>query len=188
MTDTDKNIQENTAQTAPSLGIRLAALLLYLGCAPLFWLRRPFSERPFWKSHEKQAALLWVVLGIFVLFFVLLILVASLIMVEARGWFEDHQVESWLLSLMRKAILAWLVFWLYGIWRCLRGRTEPVPFLGHLARIQFFNLSGKFVVHLFFIIVILLPPAIYLAESIVIRRGEKGGVYVLYDDKGRFPR
>lgn len=188
MTDTDKNIQEDTAQTAPSLGIRLAALLLYLGCAPLFWLRRPFTEDPFWQRHRKQAALLWAVLGLFVLFFVLLILAASLIMVEARGWFETHPVESWLLSLMRKAILVWLVFWLYAVWRCLRGREDAVPYLGRMAEAKALNCSGRIVVHLFFIALILFPPAIVRAESLVKSRGEEGGVYVLYDDQGRFPR
>lgn len=182
------DVENSAPKPVPSIGKRMGVLALYLGCAPLFLSRHSGTVSAYWKAHRNQALLLWAWLGLFFLLFLALVAIASFLMVENRDWFSSHPVEHWLFSFFRKCLLVWLVFWLYAVWRCLRGCANPVPLLGRLSRQRFFHYTGGFSVFLFFCMLLFLPGAIFSAGAHISEEPREGGVFVLYDDQGHFPR
>ena len=172
----------------PSRAARFLAFGLYFGLAPLACLP-PRSEPPdFSITHRRQAFTLWAVLGFICAVFLVLVFCLSVLMVHDRSWAESRAAEVWILSFGRKCLLAWGVFWLYALWRCLRGSAVPVPFLATLSRSRFLHAAGLAFSTLCCCIAVVLVPLTFHANRLVTQEPAHGKVFMLYDDLGKFPR
>ena len=167
---------------------RAYSLLFYLGLAPLvFWLIP--KKRPSYEGvHLYQALTLWGAAVSIVLLLLSLVLLYSLLIIQDSSWADTRLWEVRILGLGRKSFLVWAVFWIYGLWRCLRGSSVPVPFLAWLSkRISFRYFSAITGTLAWALLLILLPFAFY-ADHQVSTTPESGKVMLLYDDLDLFPR
>ena len=186
--ETGESRNRSGEQSNPRLTHRIQAFLLYVGFAPVAWrlVKRP--SQPYLRTHYNQSLALWAVMGVILSLFALMALALSLAMVYNREWAESRGGEDWILSITRKAFLVWGVFWLFSLWRSLRGSTDTVPFLHFLVRSTFIRGTGLVVLSIFFCITALLAPLTLQAENQVTRDPSQGKVFFLYDDLGLFPR
>lgn len=192
MTDNKDNLEDkdvlSVAGGRPSWPVRFLVFGLYFGLAPLACFVPQTDTPGFSTTHRRQAFTLWAVLGFICAVFLGLVLGLSVLMVHDRTWAESRAAEVWILSFGRKCLLAWGVFWLYALWRCLRGSAVPVPFLATLSRSRFLHASGLAFSMLCFCMIVVLAPLTVHANRLVTRDPARGKVFMLYDDLGRFPR
>ena len=105
-----------------------------------------------------------------------------------RNAVDTHRIEFWILSLTRKALLVWGVFWLYGVWRCLRGSSAPIPIVGMLFRYNALRMTGRVFISLFFVAFLLAVAGTVRAEQLLTQETAAAKTYLLYDDLGFLPR
>ncbi len=187
-TETDGPYPKNGQDIHPKKRVRLLALLLYFGFAPLTWTRRNNTASLYWKSHRKQALILWALLGLITFLLLISVAVLSKLMVYFRNEVDTQRVELWILSLTRKSLLVWGIFWLYGIWRCLRGSTAPVPIIGWLFKCTMFQKTGMIFLNLFFITCFLATSLTIRGERLLTQEASRARTFLLYDDLGFVPR
>jgi len=172
----------------PDARLRILALCLYLGLAPVAWIRCRVPGSPYWKTHLRQSLTLWAFLGVTGILLLLTVLALSISMVYQRESVDARDIELVILSVGRKSILVWCVFWFYCVWRCLRGSAEFVPFLRYFSQRSFFYRAGMFFVTLFFVAGLLTGSSTLRAESLVTQDASRARTFMLYDDLGLFPR
>lgn len=175
------------ADARPAWSIRFLACGLYMGVAPIAWFAPRTADSGYWKTHFRQALTLWAVLGLIVLTLFALVLALSVLMVHNREWAETRSAEVWILSFGRKCLLAWAVFWVYGLWRCLRGSAVPVSFLAFLSGRAIFRRAGMAVTSVVFCGVAVITPLTLHANHLVTQDPSRGKVFMLYDDLDMFP-
>lgn len=167
---------------------RFLAFFLYLGFAPAACFLHGKHATPYGRTHLRQALTLWGALGILVLLMLSIIVCYSVLVVRDRSWAETRSAEVWILSFGRKCFLVWSVFWLFGIWRCIRGSSHPVPYLDWLSRRVCFRRFGSIIVSLFFVATLILVPFTLYADHLATSEPVNGQVFLLYDDLDIFPR
>ncbi len=174
--------------TRPAWGKRVAALVCYAGLAPLVavWRRKKRSE--YIAVHCSQALVLFAFLGIIVVLVSALVLILSYGMVHHRQLVERWPSEVWLLSLGRKLLIVWGVFWGYALFRALRGSARPVPYMSFALRCQWLQRAGAAFLCAVLLTLLAFIPVIIMAELLVTDNAERGKVFMVYDDLGRFPR
>lgn len=166
---------------------RFAALCLYCGMAPAAWFLRGKHTPVYDQTHRRQAVALWGVLGILFAIFFLLVVSYSFLMIRDRSW-ATRSTEVWILSIGRKSLLVWAVFWLFAVWRSLRGSSCPIPYLAWFSRRLYFRYLGGGVMGVSFLSALLLVPFSLYADHQTVDETSRGKVFLLYDDQGRFPR
>jgi len=185
---TESTILFNEVEVKPAGGVRFLVVCLYIGLAPVVCIDRKMRGSAYWKTHVTQALNLWALLGITGIFLTLSVLALSVLMVYHRELLDARTGEVWILSLGRKCLLVWSVFWLYSVWRCLWGSSKAVPFLGILARYPFLHRIGIVTVSFLFCVVLLTVPMTLNAECLASQDPSRGKTFMLYDDLGMFPR
>ncbi len=178
----------NVSLERPGGLLRFLAFCLYVGFAPVAWCNSGTRGSAFWRTHAKQALTLWAFHALAGLFLLLSVLALSVLMVYHREWLDSRIVEVWILSIGRKYILVWGVFWLYGLWRCLRGSVIALPFLGHASRCRVFRWVGMVSVSMFFFAGLLAALLMIQGERMTTQDVSRGKAFLLYDDLGIFPR
>ncbi|OQB32153.1 MAG: hypothetical protein BWY09_02886 [Candidatus Hydrogenedentes bacterium ADurb.Bin179] len=187
-TETVSVSSENKNGIPAPQGVRLLALLLYFGFAPLAWGPRHQAVSFYWKNHLKQALILWALLGLLTFLVLVSVVVLSVLLVYYRNAVDTQRIEFWILSLTRKALLVWGVFWLYGVWRCLRGSSAPIPIVGMLFRYNALRMTGRVFISLFFVAFLLAVAGTVRAEQLLTQETAAAKTYLLYDDLGFLPR
>jgi hypothetical protein len=179
---------QDTVGNKPEVAQRFLALSLYLGFAPSVWFCRKRFSSSYLNNHYGQSMALWGLLGTMTASLIFMVLVLSILMIRYQEWMESQTVEVWIISFGRKCLLVWLVFWLYSVWRCLRGIAVLVPYLAVLSMSFWFHRAGVACASLFFVAVTALVPLTIQADQLVVNHPDHGKIYMLYDDLGIFPR
>ena len=129
MPDTQTDTPGNTAPNAKD---RVAAVLAYFGLSPFFtsWLRkRPDSLAA---HHTRQSDALFLLLYAIALLFVATVALLSVVMLRYRTVYDAVHYEVWTLSIFRKLLIVWTVFWVYGVGLGLFGSRANLPWIGGL--------------------------------------------------------
>lgn len=111
----------------------------------------------------------------------------SYILVFHRTWYENTLLEPTLLTAVRWAFLAWLVFWFFSMYWALRGAWWPVPLLGGLARRKWVMRTALAGYGVFMVVVLVVSAAVIHASSLTERAWKPAPVYMLFDDMGIVP-
>lgn len=181
--DKTVSIREQSTRAA-----RLAAFGFYLGLAPLALGAQAVAKNRFLTIHRNQALTLFAIMALIVLLIVVLVLALSLGMVYYRVLADRWPTELWLLSLGRKLLIAWGVFWGYGVIRAVRGDARPIPFLNRLAVRRDMQVAGMVSVIVGVALILIFLSMLCVADRLVADDTTAGRVYMVYDDLGRFPR
>ncbi len=167
---------------------RTLALLCYLGVVPAALYCKKKHPSDYCTLHAKQALVLFGFLAIIVVLLAVLVLLLSYGMVHHRQLVERWPSEVWLLSLGRKLLIVWAVFWGYAVVRAVRGSAVPVPYLSRALRSRWLPNTGAIFVVSLVVIAVVMCPIVVRAHTLTTEREEAGKVFVVYDDLGRFPR
>lgn len=118
--------------TTPGGGDRIAAVLVYFGLSPFLtpWLRRRRDSLA--AHHARQSDGLFLLFYTIVLLFFATVAVLSVVMLRDRALYDAGQYEAWTLSIFRKLLIAWAVFWVYGLGLALFGSRSEIPWFGRL--------------------------------------------------------
>ncbi len=185
-------IQQHAERTivpaTPSCKTRLLAAGFYLGAAPLGLWAPACRRNTFLVAHRNQALALFALLGTVLLTALVLVALLSLGMVYHRALVERWPAEAWLISLCRKLLIVWAVFWAYGVVRAIRGRVEPVPFLFRLNNHRGVRLTGAVAVFMGLFFIMIFSVTLHVADNLVIDNGAQGRVYMVYDNPQRMPK
>ncbi len=174
--------------TRPAWSERIRALLWYVGCAPaaLVWKRGKHAD--YAAVHRAQALALFAFLGAIIALVLALVLALSHGMVHHRDLVERWPSEAWLLSLGRKLLIVWAVFWGYAVLRAMRGVAVPVPYMSWTVRRRWPTALGAVVLAVLLLAVLVIVPLVLVAESLVTDAPDQGRVFLIYDHLDRFPR
>ena len=113
---------------------RVAPVLCWFGLSPFLtpWLRRRGDSRA--AHHARQSDAVFLLLYAVLLLFVATVAVLSVMMLFWRDAYEAGNCEAWTLSVFRKLLVVWGVFWAYGLGLALFGSRSSVPWISGLAR------------------------------------------------------
>lgn len=167
---------------------RAAALAHYVGILPFIFIFRRKTRTEYFEVHRKQALILFAFLGFIFLTLLLLVVALSYGMVYYRHLVESGPTEVWLLSFIRKLLIVWFVFWLYAVFRAIRGTALPVPYMTFFTKRRFLQLSGMIFLCTAWLIILILAPIMVIADVLVTSDVEEGSVFIVYEDQNRFPR
>jgi len=125
---------ERAAPRMARTGERAFATLVYFGLSPIFtpWLRRRHGSLA--GHHARQSDALFLVLYGILFLFAATVAVLSVFMLRHRDIYDAGHYEAWTLSVFRKLLIAWAVFWAYGMGLALFGSRGEIPWLGRLSR------------------------------------------------------
>lgn len=127
--------QTDPPTDTPPGGIdRVTAVLVYFGLSPFFTpgLRR--RRDGFAAHHARQSDALFLLLYTIASFFIATVAVLSVIMLRHRAVYDAGHYEAWTLSIFRKLLIAWAVFWVYGVGLSLFGSRAEIPWFGGIGR------------------------------------------------------
>ncbi len=136
MTEPESNIQTDT--TGPAMGGMdcAVAVLVYFGLAPFFtpWLRHRRDSLA--AHHARQSDALFLLLYTIILLFAATVAVLSVVMLRNRAVYDAGHYEAWTLSIFRKLLIAWAVFWVYGLGLAVSRSRSDIPWIGGLGRLR----------------------------------------------------
>ncbi len=168
---------------------RLWAAGFYFGLAPAGMFLGSPRRTAYLDIHCRQALTLFGLLCMAAAILMLLVGALSYGMVRCRDWVEPLPTEAWLFSLGRKMLIVWAVFWVYGLWRAMRGKATPLPYLSLLTGCRFLHWLGTVGIACAVFSCALLTPLVFMADALVDDADSQAGqAYLLYDDLGVFPR
>jgi len=167
---------------------RIAALLLYFGFVPVLLFGRRKTPAEYREVHRKQALILFTFLGAIFLLLLLLVTLLSYGMVYHRNLVERWPTEVWLLSLIRKLLIVWVVFWGYAVFRAIQGISVPVPYMTFFTRRRLLQYTGLAVLCFAWLVFLIAAPIVIVADALVTSDVEHGSVFMVYEDQDRFPR
>lgn len=179
---------ESITKVSPGSFNRIRGALLYAGFALPYSMVPEEKQSSYMRLHCRQALALAAVFALIFFVLIVLILLLSYGMVFHRELMEQWPTEAWLLSLGRKLLIAWAVFWGHGLVQALRGSASPTPYLHGLARRPCIRSFGRIMLLFFLISGVLLSLLTVNAECHVGSHLESAHVFIVYDDLGRFPR
>jgi len=167
---------------------RARAAAAYLGFLPLFLLFPTPRSGEFSRHHFRQAGALFAVLAALALALAATALSLSYVLVFHRGFYEDFQLERYSLGILRKLLLAWGVFWAFGLALALLGSSRPMPLVQRIARRKTtVPLACAALVLAFGAVAVLVPLALH-GRALAPPEVTEGPIHFLYEDNGMFPR
>lgn len=129
----------DTQASMPGVGFpkrtdRAAAVSAYFGLSPFLtpWLQERRDSMA--AHHARQSDALFLLLFAVVLLFAATVAVLSVVMLRWRAVYDAGHYEAWTLSIFRKLLIAWAVFWVYGVGLALFGSRAEIPWIGGLGR------------------------------------------------------
>ncbi len=177
---------------------RFLALLCYLGAAPFFDLTQIFSRHrdtpkkqpqnySFFHHHQNQALALFFILFLILITFLLTILILSYLLIYQRPFYDATHPEPHLFALNRRLLLAWLVFWGYGLLLALLGSSHPMPIVARIAKRPLCRHTSTVLLLLLYTTIALLLPFTLHANHLAQNETPDAAVYMLYEDVDVFP-
>lgn len=167
----------------------MSIVFSYLGFGPLLLI---FSKEENEQFSIRQSIVLWGLLGIIALLMIIVGVAYSLIVVKYPDLYQKYELEAWFISISRKILLGWLIFWLFGFtWSLLRlNRALPLVSRIIVGRVSFAFMYFSNCAMLIFIVLIF---CIWFWSYTLLRAPSAGPttqvkVYILYDDLDYLPR
>lgn len=177
----------NSNHTGPRQ--RALATGLYLGLVPLILPERTSRASASYVAHHgRQAGALFACLFVLVALLAASALALTFLLIYHRDFYQDYHLERHVLGVLRKLVLAWAVYWAFGIGQALLGSQRPLPLLGRIARRSWCWRSGAWLVLASYVSALALTPIALHAQSLTPADRTSGDVHILYDDNNTFPR
>ncbi len=162
-------------------------LIAFLGFGPLVlpWIKEE-QER----ISIKQTIVLWGWLGLIFLAVTIVGLIYSYIVIYFPDIYQEYELEGWYISILRKILLCWLIFWFFGFIWGVTGSNQLLPLVSKflLSKILF---AIVFFLNSLVLILFLSGFALLSWSSILLKSSSESSppvVYVLYDDLDYLPR
>jgi uncharacterized Tic20 family protein len=181
------NLASAAAATRPAWGVRILALLAYLGLAPVIWALPARQRDSFLGRQCAQSLVLFLTLGIITVVNAVLFLIASYLLVFHRVFYETQPVERVIFDIMGVLLLLWLVAWLIGVVKALCGSMGGIPYLTRLRHKPAAVYLGVAAVLAFYALIATLATAVAQARSLSEHRPQPAQAYMLFDDIGWVP-
>lgn len=166
---------------------RILALLGYGGAAPIVYALPVRKRSPFLQKQTAQALALFLALAIVLAIVVLLFLAVSYALVFQRGLYENQPVERIVIDIQGTLLLLWLVAWLIGVVKALKGSESGIPYLTRLR-------DSRWGVRVGLVASIAISAFMLAAASLAVHGAaladnevRPAKAYMLYDDLGWVP-
>jgi hypothetical protein len=176
------------AGTAPAGFDRIAAVLVYFGLSPFLtpWLRRRRDTLA--AHHARQSDALFLLLYAIVLTFLAAVAVLSVVMLKHRAVYDAGNYEAWTLSIFRKLLIGWAVFWVYGAGLALFGSRAEIPWFGGIGRWRG-AVAARAALALTFLLAIVGGALAARGLALAPENASPARACLLYEDvDGRYPR
>ncbi len=167
---------------------RIVAVLLYFGLSPFFtpWLRKRRDSLA--AHHARQSDALFLLFYLIVFLFAATVAVLSVVMLRYRAVYAAGHYEAWTLSLFRKLLIAWTVFWGYGIGLALFGSRAEIPWIGRLSRWRGARIA-RVALAFTFLLAAVGGALAARASALAPEKATPAKACLLYEDvNGRYPR
>lgn len=189
MAPTEPETAPSPAENVPASHERALAVLLYPGTAPLLrWLlRRRWT--PFLEHHHRRALALAALLSGLALLFVLVVLALSWLMSAHGDLYNTGNYEAWTMSIFRKLLIVWGVFWAYGMLLAARGSAAPIPWLDHIINRRLVQITGREATRIAYGLAVCAVLVVTLVNRVAPNRITEAPACLLYENVGgRYPR
>jgi len=178
--------QRHACAVPPPVTLRLKACACYAGLY-LLALGANRNSSPYLLVHRNQSLALFAVLFLFGMAALALIGALSYAIVFYREWMENFPVESSAISICRKILLVWMVFWGYAVVGALRGVQVPVPCLGALRERPWARAMGLFASQVLLAAMIAVFLLNMRAQMLLQQGSAETRVHLMYENLNRFP-
>ncbi len=166
----------------------LILVLCYLGFAPVLSILKNIRESNSIYIHIVQSIILWSWLFLIFLIIGICIFLLTFLVVYFPDFYQNWDVELWFISILRKLLLCWLVFWLFGFGSAVLKSERLLPFIRLWMKNKLlFFFSKSINIFLIALVVCIFSINLY-AYYLLYSRGNVSKVYVLYDNLDYLPQ
>ncbi|MGC8847149.1 MAG: hypothetical protein ACP5QY_15015, partial [Candidatus Hydrogenedens sp.] len=158
------------------------------GFAPVLDIFPSNRKNNFLYLHIRQSIILWSWLFLIVLFIGVFALLLSFLVVYFPDFYQNWDIELWFISITRKILLCWLIFFIFGFGSALLSSVHLLPFIASWMKNKWLLLFSKFVNTLLIIIVSFIGVINIYAYFLLYPRENVPKVYVLYDNLDYLPQ